>query len=83
MNTNSYDILFPDPENRTPVQQGGYQIAALAVALGIALVAGTLTGFLMKWGIWDNLTDTEYYEDDVFWDVCIHTSLNRINFTQF
>ena len=50
-------------------QQAGYQIAALAVALGIAIVSGALTGLLLKAPIWDNLTTEELYEDEVFWDV--------------
>ncbi|XP_076815311.1 ammonium transporter Rh type A-like [Clavelina lepadiformis] len=54
--------------NWTVPQQAGYQIAALAVALGIAVVSGALTGLLLKAPIWDNLTTEELYEDEVFWD---------------
>jgi len=56
---------------RTPSQQAGYQIAALAAALGIALVSGTITGFFLKLPIWDNLTTEELYEDEIFWEVHI------------
>ncbi|CAK8689086.1 unnamed protein product [Clavelina lepadiformis] len=54
--------------NWTVPQQAGYQIAAMAVALGIAIVSGALTGLLLKAPIWDNLTTEELYEDEVFWD---------------
>ena len=42
-------------------------MAAIAVALGFAIVGGLLIGFLLKLPIWDNLKDDELYDDDVYW----------------
>lgn len=44
-------------------------MAAMAVALGIAIVGGALIGCLLKVPFWDNLEDKELYEDEVFWVV--------------
>ena len=63
----SYQDFVPD--DRSPSQQAGYQIAAIAVAVGIALVGGALIGLLLRLPIWDNLQDNELYEDEVFWMV--------------
>ncbi|XP_078483673.1 rh type B glycoprotein [Ciona intestinalis] len=63
----SYHELFKDA-TRTSSQNGGYQIAALACVLCIALLSGTLTGFLLKLPVWDNLSTEELFEDEVFWD---------------
>lgn len=41
----------------------------MAVGLGLAITGGTLTGFLLKLPVWDNLVPDEMYEDDVFWEV--------------
>nr|XP_009858225.1 rh type C glycoprotein isoform X1 [Ciona intestinalis]XP_009858226.1 rh type C glycoprotein isoform X2 [Ciona intestinalis] len=67
----SYHELFKNT-TRTSGQNGGYQIASLAVVLGIAIIGGTLTGFLLKLPVWDNLSAEELFEDEVFWD-CVET----------
>jgi len=56
---------------RTTGEQAGYQIAAIVVTLGIAILGGALIGLLMKIPIWDNLESKELYEDEVFWIVSL------------
>nr|AAY41908.1 Rh type C glycoprotein-like protein [Ciona savignyi] len=63
----SYHELFKNA-SRTSGANGGYQIAALAAVLGIAIFTGTITGFLLKLPIWDNLSEEELFEDEVFWE---------------
>ncbi len=53
---------------RTAVQQGGYQIAALAMTLGLALVGGILTGYIMKLPIIEQIEDVEeMFDDEPHW----------------
>jgi len=49
---------------RTAIQQGGYQMAALAITLGMALVGGIITGFIMKLPIIEQVQDIEEMFDD-------------------
>lgn len=49
---------------RTAVMQGGYQIAALALTLGLALVSGIVTGYLMKLPIIEQIDEIEEMFDD-------------------
>ena len=49
---------------RTAGMQGGYQIAALAVTLGMALVGGVLTGYLMRIPIIERVDEEEEMFDD-------------------
>jgi len=51
-------------EGRDAITQGGYQMAALAMTLGMAIVSGILTGFLMKLPIFEQLKDDEDMFDD-------------------
>jgi ammonium transporter Rh len=59
---------FPEFVNgglgRSGVQQGGYQMAALATTLLTALVGGVLTGFLMRLPIIEQVKENEEMFDD-------------------
>lgn len=53
---------------RTAVQQGGYQIAALAMTIGFALVGGVITGYIMKIPIVEQIEhEEEMFDDDSNW----------------
>ncbi|GAB1603225.1 ammonium transporter Rh type C-like [Argonauta hians] len=54
---------------RTAVQQGGYQMAALAITFSIAIVGGILTGFVLKLPIWNEPADDDLFEDETNWIV--------------
>ena len=49
---------------RTPIQQGGYQIAALAITLGMATISGVITGFIMKIPIFEQVHEEADMLDD-------------------
>jgi hypothetical protein len=53
---------------RTRFLQGGYQIAALALTLGLAISSGIVTGFIMKLPIFEQVNEKEdYFEDEPHW----------------
>jgi ammonium transporter Rh len=49
---------------RSAVQQGGYQIAALAMTIGFALVGGVIAGYVMKIPIVEQIDQEEEILDD-------------------
>ncbi|RNA27197.1 ammonium transporter Rh type B-like [Brachionus plicatilis] len=49
---------------RTAAVQGGYQMAALAVTLGMAIIGGIITGYIMKLPIIEQIQDIEEMFDD-------------------
>lgn len=53
----------------TPIQQGGYQMAAQVLTLVMAVAGGVMTGFILRLSIWDNPTDDQLYDDSDFWDL--------------
>ncbi|KAE8605411.1 hypothetical protein XENTR_v10015120 [Xenopus tropicalis] len=52
-------------EGCSPVMQG----AALAATLGISVVGGTLTGFILKLPFWGQPPDPNCYDDSIYWEV--------------
>lgn len=46
---------------RTPIQQGGWQIVGFLLTAGIALLAGSIIGFLMR--LLNKHTETENFDD--------------------
>lgn len=55
---------------RTAIMQGSYQIAAMAVTLGIALVSGLLTGYIIKLPIIEQIEENEeMFDDEPHWMV--------------
>ncbi|XP_030042205.1 ammonium transporter Rh type B [Microcaecilia unicolor] len=65
------DDVFPliSDGSRTAQSQGVYQIIALFVALGFALVGGVLVGFILKIPVMGSPPDTQCFEDEIFWEV--------------
>ena len=57
--------LFSDSGKQMAV----YQLASLAVTLGLAIVGGTLTGMVMNIPIWEQLELEEYFEDGKYWEM--------------
>ncbi|RNA27206.1 ammonium transporter Rh type C [Brachionus plicatilis] len=75
------DIINPNDENlvlsvgktglgRTSVQQGGFQILALVLTLGMSLAGGLFSGLLIKLPIFDKMEDTDdMFEDEHYWEI--------------
>jgi len=53
----------------TAKEMGGYQIAALFVTLGFALIGGALTGFVVKLKVFSPPEKHQLYDDEDFWEV--------------
>jgi ammonium transporter Rh len=56
----------PAVKNWDATTQGAYQFAGLMVSVAFAIAGGLLTGFIMRWKIWDPLT-ADFYEDVSEW----------------
>ncbi len=54
------DALLP----RTAIGQAGYQLAALAVTLGIAIIGGILTGVILRSPLVEQIRDEDQMFDD-------------------
>lgn len=64
---NSTDTVASDVVSglgRTPLQQSGYQLAALGVTLALAIVGGALTGLIMRIPIIEQVNEVEEMFDD-------------------
>jgi ammonium transporter Rh len=49
-------------------EQAGYQLAALAVTLGIAIVSGLITGFIIKLPFIEQINkEDDFFDDGVYW----------------
>lgn len=55
---------------RTAVEQGGYQMAGVALTLGMAIVGGIITGIILRLPFIDQITEEhELFEDETCWKV--------------
>lgn len=62
-------VTFDAGEGRSAKAQAGYQIAGLAVALAIAVLGGVVTGFIVRWKIFDPPSREQMYDDNDYWEV--------------
>jgi len=62
-------VTFDAGEGRSAKAQAGYQIAGLAVALAIAVLGGIVTGFIVRWKIFDPPSREQMYDDEDYWEV--------------
>ena len=53
-------------------EQALYQLAALGTTLGISIVGGAITGFIMNVPIWEQLEHEEYFEDGKYWEMEVY-----------
>lgn len=60
---NATDFKAGGP-GRTGMQQAGFQLAALATTLGMAIVGGLLTGVVMRLPLFEQITDDDQLFDD-------------------
>jgi len=57
--------------NRSALEQGGFQIAALCVSVCMGLAGGTLTGLLIAFNPKETFGTKvkHYFDDEQFWEV--------------
>jgi ammonium transporter Rh len=54
--------------SRSAVEQGGYQMAALALTIVFAIVGGVLTGFIMRLPIFEQVENQDdMFDDETNW----------------
>ena len=53
-------------------EQALYQLASLGVTLGISIVGGAITGFIMNVPLWEQLENEEYFEDGKYWEMDVY-----------
>ena len=66
--------------NRTAGQQAGYQLLALAITLGIAIVSGLVTGLIIRLPICGSIPEEKRFDDEANWELeeeCSHDSKNK------
>nr|XP_034955006.1 ammonium transporter Rh type B isoform X1 [Zootoca vivipara] len=54
---------------RTTAYQSLFQLSGLVVTLGLALIGGSLVGFIMKLRILGSPNDSLCFEDNIYWEV--------------
>ncbi|KAK3750085.1 hypothetical protein QZH41_017119, partial [Actinostola sp. cb2023] len=54
---------------RTVKSQAAYQVAAIFITIGISLVGGLITGWIMNLRICDPITERQLFDDEDFWEV--------------
>ncbi|KAL6474159.1 hypothetical protein MHYP_G00177200 [Metynnis hypsauchen] len=56
-------------KHRTPAVQGGYQAAAMCIALCFGIGGGTFVGLILRMPLWGDPTDDNCFDDEVYWEV--------------
>nr|XP_031843773.1 ammonium transporter Rh type A isoform X2 [Nomia melanderi] len=56
-------------QNRTAAQQAGYQLLALAITLGIAIVSGLVTGLIMRLSVCGSISEEQKFDDEAHWEL--------------
>ncbi|XP_057186311.1 ammonium transporter Rh type C-like 2 [Triplophysa rosa] len=65
---NTFDF-FGDFGKRVPTIQGGFQAAALCVALCFGVGGGIFVGYILKLPIWGDPADENCFDDECYWEV--------------
>lgn len=60
-------LIFPKMKERSPQVQAGYQLAVLAITLGISLTSGALTGLLLRMECFQG--PSIMFSDRPFWEL--------------
>uniref|UniRef100_A0A4W4G028 Ammonium transporter AmtB-like domain-containing protein n=1 Tax=Electrophorus electricus TaxID=8005 RepID=A0A4W4G028_ELEEL len=67
---NGLTAVFPKITSDFPASaQAGMQAISLVVTLGIALIGGIIVGFILKLPIYGAPSDSQCFEDGVYWEV--------------
>ncbi|KAI8478642.1 hypothetical protein Bbelb_436300 [Branchiostoma belcheri] len=54
---------------RSAAVQAGFQMAALCVTLGVAMLGGAITGIILQLPVWDKLLPDELFDDKGYWEI--------------
>lgn len=61
-------IKVQDGKGRSGLEQAGFQLIAIAITVGISLVAGAITGLLLRLPLFEQLSeDVEMFDDEAQW----------------
>ncbi|XP_069742796.1 ammonium transporter Rh type B-like isoform X2 [Narcine bancroftii] len=60
---------FPEMKVRSAIEQAGYQAAGLGASLGLALIGGLITGFILRIHVWGQPPDQNCFDDHIYWEV--------------
>lgn len=64
----SQGLTFETGLGRSGLEQAGFQLIALLITIGIALVAGALTGIILRLPLFEQLNvDLEMFDDEAQW----------------
>ncbi|XP_033338838.1 rhesus blood group-associated glycoprotein Rh50 isoform X1 [Megalopta genalis] len=55
--------------NRSALQQAGYQLLALAITLGIAIVSGLVTGLILRLSVCGSISEELKFDDEAHWEL--------------
>ena len=79
----NFATVYPVQATRTGQKQAGYQLAALALTLGIAIFSGLLTGFITSREFFQPLTANDLFDDKAHWENCVieHEQLHKLKQT--
>jgi ammonium transporter Rh len=68
----NYSSIFAlDTNMRTPEQQGGYQLAALFLSIGMGLLGGAIAGLMTgTTGLFEPLPEDKFFDDRETWHEC-------------
>lgn len=62
------ELVYPARDSRSATEQALYQLAALGVTLGVALVGGALTGLFLRTPLFNQTSWDEMFSDKMLWD---------------
>ena len=65
----NFNNIFLAP-GRTASTNAGYQLASLALTLGIAIVGGLFTGWLTSRSFFEPVPVLSFFDDQYHWDSC-------------
>lgn len=60
-----------------------FQAAALGCTLGIAIVGGAATGYILKASLWTQVDGNDLFLDDSYWDVAPFADEEVVQFQFF
>jgi hypothetical protein len=55
---------------RSPSTNAGYQLAGLALALGISIISGLFTGWFTSLSFFEPVPVHRFFDDQYHWDAC-------------
>ena len=73
----SLTSVFEARDHRTSAKQSVYQLIAVVVTLGISIVSGLITGFIVSQKIFDPPGPDQVYDDESYWEKPVKEASQR------